>query len=270
MERWRVLRVVNSITLLGPGDRGCVAVAASHGGLYPAYLAAQIGLRGVVFSDAGRALDDSGIAGLFYLDRFGLPAAAISVASARIGDGADLMGRGIIGAVNAAAAALGCAEGMPCAAVADLLRHAHISAYNRPGPYGEERITLREGHPRVFALDSISLVLPDDLGAVVVSGSHGGLIGADRTAVKVDVLAAIYHDAGGGVDDAGFSRLPALDRLGIIGATVDGASARIGDGRSIWKTGIVSHVNALATQCGVRAGMSVPEFADQVASCATV
>ncbi|MFM5923496.1 MAG: hypothetical protein ACKOPG_04855 [Novosphingobium sp.] len=244
-------------------------MAASHGGLYPAYLAAKLGLRGVIFSDAGRALDDSGIAGLYSLDRSGIPAAAISVASARIGDGADLMARGIIASVNQTAAALGCGEGMRCAEAADLFRKADVAACDDPPPYNEERIMLRDADPCIFALDSISLVQPGDLGAIVVSGSHGGLIGADRTAVKVDVLAAIYHDAGGGIDGAGFSRLPALDRIGIIGATVDGASARIGDGRSVWSTGTVSRCNALAARCGVISGMSVPELAERVASCAT-
>lgn len=263
-----MLRVVNSITLLGPGDRGCVAIAASHGGLYPAYLAAKIGLRGVIVSDAGGGLEGSGIAGLAYLDRFNLPAAAVAITSARIGDGEDLFDRGVISAVNRTAAAAGCTQGMPCSTAAEFLQAVQHAPIEDLRPYAEDRVVLRDGPPRVLALDSISLVQPEDAGSIVVSGSHGGLIGPDRTAVKVDVLAAVYHDAGGGIDGAGFSRLPALDRIGIIGATVEGASARIGDARSVWGNGVISRCNELAASAGVRIGMRVPELADQVASCA--
>ena len=44
--------------------------------------------------------------------------------------------------------------------------------------------------------------------------------GKPETAVKYDVFAALYNDADFGIDDAGISRLPALDARGIAGATV--------------------------------------------------
>ena len=72
---------------------------------------------------------------------------------------------------------------------------------------------------------------------------------------------AIFNDAGGG---AGVARLPVLDAQGIPGAAVAAASARIGEARSTWETGIVSAVNGLASECGVEAGMSVPDFADRL------
>ena len=46
------------------------------------------------------------------------------------------------------------------------------------------------------------------------------------------MFAAVYNDADFGVDDAGISRLPALDARGIAGACVSAWSARIGDGQS--------------------------------------
>ena len=73
-------------------------------------------------------------------------------------------------------------------------------------------------------------------------------------------LAAVYNDAGGGIDDAGMSRLPALDERGIAAATVGAATARIGDGRSTYDDGRISHVNEAAARCGARPGMSVPDL----------
>ena len=59
---------------------------------------------------------------------------------------------------------------------------------------------------------------------------------------------------GGGIVDAGISRLPALDTRGIAGITVSAASARIGDAASVWADGIISHANATAQRLGARAG----------------
>ena len=98
--------------------------------------------------------------------------------------------------------------------------------------------------PPVWALDSASLVAPEHRDAIVLTGSHGGLLGGrPETALKYDVRAAFYNDAGIGIDEAGVSRLPALDRRGIAAATVSAASARIGDARSTYEDGILSRVN---------------------------
>jgi hypothetical protein len=40
---------------------------------------------------------------------------------------------------------------------------------------------------------------------------------------------------------------------------VDCMSARIGDARSMWASGILSHVNGTAGRCGVIRGMTVQE-----------
>jgi hypothetical protein len=48
------------------------------------------------------------------------------------------------------------------------------------------------------------------------------------------------NDAGGGIDEAGFSRLPALNVRGIAGTTAAAVSARIGDARSTLFDGIIS------------------------------
>jgi hypothetical protein len=191
-----------------------------------------------------------------------MAAATVSHLSARIGDGADMAARGRSSHVNRAAQALGCAPGETCRAAAEKMRAAPPCAAEPPA-YDEARFLLRQGagEPAVWGLDSNSLVRPEDAGAIVVTGSHGALLGGKpESAIRVAVLAAVYHDAGIGIDRAGVSRLPALAARGIIAATVASASARIGDARSVWQSGTLSALNAGAERAGARLGMSVPDF----------
>ena len=122
----------------------------------------------------------------------------------------------------------------------------------------------------VWALDSASAVGPEHVGAIVVTGSHGGLLGGQpATALKYDALAALFNDAGIGIDEAGVTRLPALDARGIAAATVAASSARIGDARSTYEGGIVSRVNARAAALGIAPGASAREFVAAVRRIAT-
>jgi len=94
----------------------------------------------------------------------------------------------------------------------------------------------------------------------VLTGSHGALLGGKPAHVLgVDAFAAFFNDAGGGKDGAGFSRLPVLDQRGIAAATVSNNSARIGDGRSTYETGVVSRINETARRLELREGMAARE-----------
>ncbi len=84
--------------------------------------------------------------------------------------------------------------------------------------------------------------------------------GRPETALKYDALAALYNDAGIGIDEAGVTRLPALDARGIAAATVAAESARIGDARSTYEDGIVSRVNARAAALGIAPGIPAREL----------
>jgi hypothetical protein len=240
-----------------------VAIAASHGGVYPAFLAASAGLRGVVLHDAGIGLDEAGVAGLEYLQALARPAAAVAHTSARIGDAADLARRGVISRVNACAAALGCVPGQAARDCAQRLRGAP-EVGRPPPPYAETRFAIRVPwvRPPVIGLDSISLAGAGDETSILISGSHGGLLGGSgASALRIEALAAVYNDAGVGVDDAGISRLPALDRRGIPAATVSAFSAHIGSARSTWQTGVISRVNQTAAALGCRPGLDCRAFA---------
>src|SRR5262249_8649452 len=148
--------------------------------------------------------------------------------SARIGDGGDMAARGIVSRVNRTAARLSCAAGQSCLAVARQLCAASLPT-TRPEPLAETRHVVRQrpGEPVVVALASAALVGPEDVGRIVVTGSHGGLLGGrPELALKADCRAAFFSDAGGGIDGAGVTRLPALAQRGIAAATVAADSAR--------------------------------------------
>jgi hypothetical protein len=254
----------DSITRVGTEAAGAVVVNGSHGGIYAAYVAAKLRVAAAVFNDAGLGRDRAGIAGLDYLAGLGIPAATIGHDTARIGDGSDMMARGIITHANAPASALGCRPGMACRDAAAAMQQASPSL-REPPPALEAAFLLIPDPPSVWALDSASLVGPEQAGAIVVTGSHGGLLGGrPDTALKADALAALFNDAGIGMDEAGVTRLPALDSRGIAAGTVAASSARIGDARSTYEDGILTRVNQRAAALSIAPGMSAREFVDTV------
>lgn len=255
--------VVDSATRLGADAVDAVVVCGSHGGLYPAWLAARAGVRAVVFNDAGIGRHQAGIAGVHWLAALGIAAVALDHDSARIGDGADMLAAGRVSMANDIAAGHGCLPGHTCAQVVRCLEENVEPVPSAEVPaIGEARTRLgNTGHREVWALDSIALARAEDRRKVLVSGSHGGLLGgaADDGILDVDVFAAFFNDAGGGKDEAGYARLPRLDARGIAGATVSAYSARIGDGRSSYDTGVLSRINEVARRLELREGMSARE-----------
>jgi hypothetical protein len=249
---------LDSITQLEQGHRGAVVVAASHGGVYCGYLAAAGGVRAVVLNDAGVGLENAGIAGLTLLDTVGIPALTVDSRSARIGDGQDMLRRGRVSHANGNAAELGCTVGFGLPACIERLRAAPLGGGALPVMAESRQVLAEIGGVRVVGIDSVSLIEPADRDCIVITGSHGGLLGGvAATAVRHPCLAVAFNDAGGGADDAGYGRLPALDAMGIAGVTVSHASARIGDARSTWTTGIVSAANQHARQAGATLGASL-------------
>ena len=252
--------IADSITRVGSEAAGAVVVNASHGGIYAAYLAAKLRAAAAIFNDAAVGRDGAGIGGLDYLQQLGVAAATVGHDTARIGDGADMTASGSITHANGLAAGLGVAPGQTCREAAARLQAA-ASTDRAPPEAIEGAFLLIAETPRVWALDSASLVLPEHHDAIVVTGSHGGLLGGKpETALKYDVLGALYNDAGIGKDEAGVSRLPALDSRGFAAATVSAASARIGDARSTYEDGVITRVNNRAAALGLSTGMTAREF----------
>jgi hypothetical protein len=257
------LLVLDSATRLDASARGAVVVCGSHGGLYAAWLVANARLRAVMLNDAGIGKHSAGVAGVAWLGGLGIAACAVDYRSARIGDAADMLESGTVSMVNDVAAAHGCLPGQTCRQVAKCLMENSTAPDNPEIPeIGETRLHISNtGHREVWALDSIALARADDKRAILVTGSHGGLLAGrrDDRMIDVDLFAAFFNDAGGGKDDAGFARLGALDSRAIAGATVSCNTARIGDGRSTYDTGVLSRVNDVARRLELKEGMSARE-----------
>ena len=256
--------VLDTVTKPKPEHAGSVIFAGSHGGIYAGYLAASAGPRGIILNDAGIGRDESGISSLKYLQDLGIAASTVSHATGMIGDGEDMLARGVISYTNTAAGAVGCAVGESAADCARKMRAAETFEGEAP-THSEGRYKFRSERrePEIWGLDSASLLTPEDIGHVVIVGSHGAILASNRAsgqAIYQPVLAAVFHDAGVGRNKAGTSRLPVMDEQGVAGATVSHESARIGDARSIWNTGRISHVNECASAWGAKAGMSCQDF----------
>jgi hypothetical protein len=252
------LLTADSVTELDARHRGAVLVAGSHAGRIAAYYASRAGVHAVILNDAGIGKDGAGVAGLAALEGVGMAAAAADCATARIGDGADALARGVVSRANALAAACGVAPGMP-------VRDAAVRLTRAPAPRGvlaspgEGRFLLRAGAPQIWGLDSVGLALPEDAGRILVFGSHGALHGGRAgTALPVEARAAAFHDAGASADV--MTRLPVLAARGIPAVTVGTASARIGEARSMWESGLISHVNAAAAALGAQPGRRLAAF----------
>ncbi len=258
------IHTADTITKMLPAHRGQVVVAGSHGGVYAGWCAAKGGARAVILNDAGVGKDQAGMGSLPFLDGIGLAAATADSQSCRIADAADMLVTGVISAVNRTAAALGCAPGQTVQDCARFMRSAALPA--GPVPQLQESrfvIDQDDGGRVVIGIDSASLFQPEDAGRIVVTASHGALVGGrPDTVVPPGVFAAFFHDAGGAKGGSGYSRLASLDHKGVVAATVAAASARVGDARSCYQDGVLSHINDLARDQGARVGMTLRAFID--------
>ncbi|MFC6214407.1 hypothetical protein, partial [Fodinicurvata halophila] len=170
--------------------------------------------------------------------------------------------RGRISRVNTVAAGLGAAAGQSCREASEALTAAPLRQVTPP-PIGESRQVIEGKARRIVMIDSAADVRPEDAGQIVVTGSHGGLVGGEPAkALQVDGFAGVFNDAGIGMEEAGLGRLPALDQRGIAAFTVAAESARIGEARSSYEDGLVSAVNKHAEDLGARPGMTARAILD--------
>ncbi|MHA7777958.1 hypothetical protein [Roseibium sp. M-1] len=263
------------MTELTEESLGAHVIVGSHGGAPSGLRALKCGVASLICHDAGIGLDEAGVAALGVLEAHGIPTAAVGHDTARIGDPADMLVRGILSRVNAPAAEFGLCAGMPVRDAAVLLEAA-------VGAHAGEKAVLLDGEefrrlnieaevdqggaPALITIvDSASSVNAEDDGAIVVTGSHGGLPGnLSEKALKARPLLVAFNDAGIGIEEAGVRRLPVLAEAGVAAICVDAGSARIGDGLSTYQTGILSAVNAPAEGLGAHAGMPLREFISHV------
>ena len=264
-----MVTVLDSITKPGAGElQGIASVCGSHGGIYAAYLAARTRTLAIVLHDAGVGRDDAGIACIDYCQHLGMASATVDYQSARVGNGADLLARGSLSHVNAVAASVGVRVGMSVKEAMPLLETAPEWSGDPPSyEEGQCEVSLIDGAPTVLCLDSASMAAPEHAGRILAIGSHGGLLGGNpAAALRTDAHAAMYNDAGIGIDNAGTTRLPALDERGIAAITVSANSARIGEGRSTLMDGEISAINEHAKRSGATLGMAAQDWARMLLS----
>ena len=118
--------------------------------------------------------------------------------------------------------------------------------------------SVQVGGVRVWLLDSVTQGGAEQTGAVVVTGSHGGLSVAHYAAAYRPRL-VVFNDAGVGKEAAGVAGLARLEHVGIAAVAVAAASARIGEAADTWASGVISHVNAPAAALGFRVGVRLCE-----------
>jgi uncharacterized protein YunC (DUF1805 family) len=252
---------VDSAADIRAHNRGIdVMVTASYIGVLPARLAMDHAPRAVIGFDGGVGPEGAGIGGLWYFEALNVPAAAIDVMTIILGDGVDAYERGVISFVNRPAQDCGVRIGM---AVKDAAR---LMLENDPGAPGAYQVTNRtcveEGPDgrEVIVTDSIVFGTEADRRNVLVTAGHTGRSGA-RHIITVGPFGFICSDGGRGRDDSGMAGLPIANAAGIAGATVDARRAKLGDGMSTYRDGVISAANDLARACGVEIGMAARDAA---------
>ena len=114
------------------------------------------------------------------------------------------------------------------------------------------------GDHAVLTVDTIAHVKPEDAGALVMTGSHGGMSSGEY-AGRAPIRAVFFNDAGIGKDKAGTAALPYLDGRRIIAGTVSHNTALIGNAGETWNSGVISALNRLGEQAGFQIGEPVQQ-----------
>ena len=238
-----------------------VMVTASYCGVLPARFVAEHRPRGVIGVDCGIGKDGAGIAGLWYYEALRMPAATVDVQTVLLGDGADVYANGVISRVNDPAQTIGVRPGMPAREAARLLLAAAPAPCSAAAEITNRTIMWSDGGGAIVCTDSIAFGLPEDRHRnVLCTAGHTGRSAAPYLE-RVRPRGFICSDGGGGRERSGTAGLAAADALGLAGATVDAATARMGDGLSTYLDGVISACNALGRERGVRLGQPARDAA---------
>ncbi len=238
-----------------------VCVNSSYCGVLPARFIAEHRPRAAIGMDCGIGPEGSAIAGLWYLEALGIPAAVADVMTAHLGDGVHLYEHGVVSFVNQLALDCGVTGGMSVRdAAAALLDNDPVTAAASEITNRTVMETAPDGRC-VVAADSIAFGTSEDTDRnVLVTAGHTG-----RSAVpylrRCRPFGFICSDGGRGMDDSGMAGLTIVEADGLAGATVDARRARMGSGLSHYHDGIISAANALAADSGVEVGMPCPQAA---------
>ncbi|MEU2005242.1 hypothetical protein ACH47B_29850 [Rhodococcus sp. NPDC019627] len=238
-----------------------VVLPASYIGVLPARMCAVHRPRGVIGHDACVGKDGAGIAGLWYLEALGIPAATADGMTVEMGNGRDLYESGRISHVNYHAECLGVVVGMPVRQAAELLRDKDLGDTTVGNKIRRQVVEELEDGRRIVVTDSIVWALPEDAGrSVMVTAGHTGRSGA-KFLLEADPWGFICHDGGMSKNESGIVGLRTAEEAGLAGACIDGRTAPIGDAFRGYNEGLISACNGPARDRGVTVGMPVDEAA---------
>lgn len=241
-----------------------VVVPASYIGVLPARMMAIHRPRGVIGHDACIGKDGAGIAGLWYLEALGIPAATADGMSAEMGNGQDLYEHGIISRLNYPAERCGVKVGMPVREAALLLRDTDADDVEVGNKIRREVMEEAPNGKRIVVTDSIVWALPEDeQRSVLVTAGHTGRSGA-KFLLEANPWGFICHDGGMSKNRSGITGLETTAAASLPGATIDGNSAPVGDAFRGYHEGTISACNEPARARGVEVGMTVAEAAHRL------
>ena len=242
-------------------NEGCdVVVPSSYLGVLPARLIAPHRPRAVIAHDGCIGKDGAGIAGLWYLEALGIPAAAADGMTAELGNGIDLYETGMISRVNILAERAGVSEGMSVKEAALVLLENDPGDVTAGTKIRRESVVTSETGREIIVTDSIVFALPEDSKNVLVTAGHTGRSGA-KFLLEVSPHGFICSDGGMSKNDAGIAGLEITDKYGLAGACCDAWSAPVGDAFKAYAEGKISACNQTASNRGVVIGMTVQEAA---------
>lgn len=239
---------------------GAVVVAASYAGVLCARMVMSARPMAAIGLDCAIGKDGAGIAGLWYYEALNVPAAAVDTRTAEMGNGTDQYENGIISRVNDQAQRLGLAPGMTVKEAVDAI----LTGSKAPANFDTTRrlvVHTNDQGRSIVCTDSIAFALPEDKDRnVLCTAGHTG-----RSVIEYfrnyRPWAFICSDGGIGKNNSGISALEAIEADGIVGASVDALTARMGDGQSTYFDGIISAANKHAMAKGVRIGQTAREAA---------
>ncbi|MFJ8812958.1 hypothetical protein [Amycolatopsis thermoflava] len=241
-----------------------VVVPASYIGVLPARMIAIHRPRGVIGHDACVGKYGAGIAGLWYLEALGIPAATADGMTADMGNGADLYASGVVSHVNYVAETCGVTVGMPVTEAADLLLDRDPTDAEVGNKIRREVVETLPNGRRVVVTDSIVWAYPEDENtSVLVTAGHTGRSGA-KFLLEAKPWGFICHDGGMSKNRSGIAGLATADEAGLPGACIDGTTAPIGDAFLGYAQGLIGAHNDAAARRGVEVGMTVREAAHKL------
>ena len=237
-----------------------VVVPSSYLGVLPARLIAPHQPRAVIGHDGCIGKDGAGIAGLWYLEALGIPAAAADGMTAELGNGIDLFKTGIISRVNILAERAGVSEGMSVEEASLILLENDPGDVTAGTKIRRESVATSDTGREIIVTDSIVVALPEDTNNVLVTAGHTGRSGA-KFLLEVSPHGFICSDGGMSKNEAGIAGLEITEKYGLAGACCDAWSAPVGDAFKAYSEGKISACNAAAKERGVTVGMAVREAA---------